>query len=314
MIEFDNIDLKKWQTYNGTSGTIKNKNSSFYNRLYDVLKTNFEKFGDEANGKLLYEDLNALEKNYLTYTLSGPFPFLAVLSPLSHSTRYFDEFEELYLHSSIDTSIHKKLKTAHEKGFTKYRIDNALKPNYKNYILFTIQNVMVPLVRHKDDIITIDLVEDICLWAKENKKNVVFRWHPTIHDFINTPKEWWEKVVNKNEYTFFDYQSDIIHLISNCDMLWTKSSSTGFEALLYNKPVAVFEKCDYYPIVKLCKTPDDASNAICVKEETLHQYLTFYCKHLRVDLTRPDLEDHVYSKMNKFHVQGIRDLKTYYYD
>jgi capsule polysaccharide export protein KpsC/LpsZ len=296
---------------------VKNKNLVFHEKMWSTINKVWEELNDGEDtlqGYLLHEQSLATQKEYIEYGLNSPFCWLFYFNPDSHGKSLFDEMDELVSMSSIDTSVLKTLKEKHQKGFTKYRVDNVKTPDYKDYVLFTMQDVFVPEMIFPSDVITKNLVEEICLWAKDNKRNIVIRWHPTMKEKHIKPYEWWNRIQNKNEYTFFDVDSNIVQLIQNCDMLWTKFSSTGLEAMLYGKPVACFQDTDYMTIANRVYSVEEASSSTAPKERDLHQFLTFYTKHFRVDLTNPNHEDIVRRKMQKYFIDGVRDLKEYYYD
>jgi len=109
------------------------------------------------------------------------------------------------------------------------------------YVLVPLQLPHDETIKYHSNITVPELVKAMCEWAEISGIKVVFKGHP-----IN--KKSMEPLVEIiQSYTNVEYHLDypINSMIADALAVYSINSGTGQEAMLYERPVVVFGKCDY---------------------------------------------------------------------
>ena len=108
--------------------------------------------------------------------------------------------------------------------------------------------VLVPLqlphdetIKYHSDVTVPEMVEAMCKWAEESGVPVVFKGHPVNLGAMAPLMEIIEQY--KNVLYVTDY--NINDLIEKACATYVVNSGTGQEAMLHDRPVVVFGRCDY---------------------------------------------------------------------
>jgi hypothetical protein len=108
--------------------------------------------------------------------------------------------------------------------------------------------VLVPLqlphdetIKYHSDVTVPELVEAMCKWADESGVPVVFKGHPVNLGAMAALMEIIQKYKNVAYVTDYNI-NDLIH--AAC-ATYVVNSGTGQEAMLHDRPVVVFGRCDY---------------------------------------------------------------------
>jgi capsule polysaccharide modification protein KpsS len=168
--------------------------------------------------------------------------------------------------------------------FTRYKQIDQVVPERlpENYILVVMQNTGSTVWYKKN---FTDLAKDIVLWSRENKRNVIFKWHNGCIDHDN-PTKWFNDLPEKSKYCSIDFTSPLSVLIKNCSIVWTASSMSGIESLICNKPVAVFGETEYMEMTQISNSPDDAIKTKIPND--LDQWLTYYVRKYCINIYAKD--------------------------
>jgi hypothetical protein len=289
----------------------KNKvvNTKYLDLLTLRIRSSVEKYRD-LTGYISYKNGDrpaSIEFPYLFYNYGSPAPYMCKLLPNGYGfTNFYPN--DIYKGCHIEFGIQQKLYNLYKIGkLTRYKQpENYIAPSLPdNYILVVMQNTRDTVwYRNKD---FTELSKSILYWAKENKRNVVFKWHFGCVDH-HSPQKWWESLENKSNYSFFDFTTPLNLLIENCSMLWTASSMSGIEALVCNKPVSIFGETEYMEMATVCETPDDAIKATVPKD--LERWLTYYFRKYCINILDKNSQQLIDNRiLNTFkygmHLDGI---------
>ena len=225
------------------------------------------------------DEVEDIQNPFIYYNYGSPAPYLCKFLPNGYGFTHFNP-NDLYKHVKPEIGIQSKLYQLYKKGlFTRYTQPKNYETSKlpENYILITMQNTGSTVWYNKD---FTKLANEIILWSKETKKNVLFKWHFGCIDRFD-PYGWWEEL-EKSEYAHFDCRTPLNILIENCDMFWTASSMSGIEALICNKPVAIFGETEYMEMTTVANGPEDAINAKVPND--LEQWLTYYVKNYCINI------------------------------
>ena len=287
---------------------IKRKNFNTQQKIVSIVYDSYLNLPNrqDFNGLILPNE--SQHKSYagkgLEFRIGAPIVWLTKLAPDGNFIYYYRPSDR-YRYKSIvgDESLFNSLAKAYIEGHgTKYVHVTSKNVLPDNYILFAHQDLN--RVHYYDKMNGIDLLLQVSQWAKDNKRNVVIRFHPTADEHYCEQIE-----VLKNDYITFDFDSYIVDLIKNCDQLWTVSSACGMEAILMNKPVTIFGIADYYPVVNNAITIDDAFNETFNIDNYI-RFMTWYVRKLCINIHSVGAHNKIYNRMYDYFILGksIEDL------
>jgi hypothetical protein len=268
---------------------------------FEVFNKKLLSFSDDFNGVVSYYDGSSITKKPSTklieYSENTPIFYHFKLSPNGYFL-YNYKPDPLWQAHDIDTNI----LSFYNKQTNKYKQpDNKFNFQYP-YILFALQSLPARTDIKK-------LIE-VILWAEKNKTYLLFKKHP-----FSKPNDVFDKLFTAmrskkliTKYAILvSYDFNIDYLISACEGLWTFSSGTGFQALLKNKPVSVFKVqsfcADYYPIARLCSSPEEAYNNKSISEDTVKRFFSWYYNKLVIDLSTKDCEEKIYNRLHDVYIK-----------
>ena len=283
MITFNKVDSITYK-HERLDQPFKYKNGIYIDKFNSVIEEAIQNL--DIDGIISYKNGDSkdnITKPFLYYNYGSPAPWLGKLLPSGYGFLFFEP-NDIYKKCETEYGIQHKLLKLYDSGkFTRYpqpKLETTNLPN--NYILVCMQNTGSTVWYKKD---FTKLANDIVSWSRENKKYVIFKWHNGCVDH-NNPQRWFSELNEKSEYARIDYSSPLWYLIKNCDMMWTASSMAGIEALICNKPVAVFGMTEYMEMATVCDNPDQAIKATIPLD--LEQWLTYYVKYYCINIYASD--------------------------
>ena len=279
---------------------IKNKNYDTQRKIVSLVYDSYVKLPDKEsfNGLILPNEsqVKSYVGNGLEFRIGAPVVWLTKLAPNGHFIYYY-QYTDLYKDTLGDDNLFDNLAKAYRSGFgTKYNHTVKKNPLPDNYILFAHQGL--GNVHYYTKMTGYDLLIQVSQWAKDNKKHIVIRFHPTADESYGE-----ELDILKNDYITFDFDSYIVDLIANCDQLWTISSACGMEGLLMSKPVTIFGITDYHPVVNNANTIDDAFKESFNKDEYA-KFMTWYIRKLCINIHHPNASNRIYNRMYDYFIVG----------
>jgi len=300
-IELCAIDINKW-SYERISQPTKHKNIKYVTDLNYIITTAIKDLNVE--GKIYYKNgdtVDSITGKYLYYNYGSPAPWLCKLLPEGYGFLHFEP-NDLYKTIKPEIGIQSKLLALYEKGlFTRYT-QPTIKSDVKlpdKFILVAMQNVGSTVWYRKN---FTKLAEEIVAWSRENKKNVVFKWHNGCIDH-NNPQKWFDDLTQKSNYASIDYTTPLYSLIKQCDMFWSASSMAGIEALICNKPVSVFGETEYMEMATVCNSPEEAINAKVPVD--LEQWFTYYIRNYCINIYAKDAIDRIRNRTETYFSRDI---------
>ena len=226
---------------------------------------------------------SAIYTNYkINYTENSPVPFYFKMSPGRY---YIDTFQPALWHNTdIDSSIYNKYINSN-----KYQTASNIYKFNNSYILFALQSA-----NFREKALSQRLLIHLIYWAESTKNYILFKLHP----FTGTGNKLlllWNRLVElklvKKYAVLVSEHYNIDNLIENARAVWTYSSGVALQALVKNKPVAVFSRVtDYIDICSFVTTPEQASNIIEPDKESVSRFLTWYYNKLIIDVNSLTLE------------------------
>jgi len=288
MIQFDKVD---GQTYKAErlDQIFKHRNVSYIEQFNSVIESAIE--GLDVDGIIRYKNGDKkenIDQPFLYYNYGSPAPWLGKLLPQGYGFLNFQP-NDIYKKCKVEIGIQKKLLDLYNSGkFTRYTqppLTQVYLP--ENFILVSMQNTGSTVWYRKD---FSKLAKEIISWSRESKRHVIFKWHSGCIDHHN-PVRWFSELNEHSLYASIDYTTPLYHLIKHCDMMWTASSMSGIEALICNKPVAVFGETEYMEMAVVCDSPEQAINTTIPVD--LEQWLTYYVRHYCINIYASDAVDRI---------------------
>jgi hypothetical protein len=294
------IKARDTYTFKKEKVKIKAKNFDTQKKIVSLVYGSYLRLPDKNNysGLILPNESQAksYQGNGLEFRIGAPLVWLAKLAPNGHFIYHYEN-TDAYKTTVGDEVLFNTLSDVYSKGHgTKYNHDVKKSKLPNKYILFAHQGL--GKVHYYNKMSGFDLLLQVSTWAKDNKKHIVIRIHPTVDEVYTDELE-----VFKNDYTSFDYDNYIVDLIKGCDQLWTISSACGMEAMLMNKPVTIFGMTDYHPVVNNAATIDDAFKEDFDREEYI-RYMTWYVRKLCINIHHPSASDRIYDRMYDYFILG----------
>jgi hypothetical protein len=301
MLNFEPCDINAWK-WERALQPYKLSNAKYLEILSQKIEKSLTR-DITKNGHIVYANGDSVKKfkdKCLYYNYGSPIPYLCKLLPDGYGFTHHEP-NDIWKKCHIEIGIHKKLKLIYDKGFTtRYKQPPIKKENVQklpeNYILIVMQNVGSTVWYKKN---FTDLAEQMISWSRENKKNILFKWHNGCLDHSN-PKLWFENLKEKSSYAYLDYKVPLPYLIKNCEMLWTASSMSGIEALIYNKPVSTFGMVEYSEMSKLCESVEDAYSTKLPKPEDLERWMTYYVRKYCINIYDSNCIDRIHTRIFNF--------------
>lgn len=270
-IIFDKKDPEIWMAER-RSHTWKSINKRY---IYDLnKKIESAIIGLDLEGSIIFRNTDLEPEHggkFLYYTYGSPAPWLCKILPQGYG---FSNFEpnDIYKQCPAIVGFQSKLLSLYDKGlFTRYvqpPESDVILPD--DFVLVAMQNVGETSCYRKN---FTDMAEQIVAWSRENKRNVIFKWHNGCQDHKD-PVLWFDSLKEKSNYSKIDYTLPLNLLIKKCSMFWSASSKAGIEALICNKPVALFGVSEYMEMATVATNPDEA--ATCSINKDVEQWLTYY--------------------------------------
>jgi len=284
------------------------RNKTINTKYLDLMTNQISNVVDvwsNLNGLISYKNGDSVEdikEPFLYYNYGSPAPYLCKLLPNGYGFTHFEP-NDIYKKCHIEDGIQNKLYNLYINGlFTRYSqpkiINNKNLPN--DFILVVMQNTK-DTVWYRNQNFT-QLANEIIAWSRESKKNVVFKWHFGCIDHLS-PQRWWNELNEKSNYAYFDYDLPLNILIEKCNMVWTASSMSGIEALICNKPVAVFGQTEYMEMATIAKSPEEAINAIVSND--LDQWLTYYVRKYCINILDKNSSELIKKRITNFFDLGM---------
>ena len=271
------------------SQRFKSRNVKYINDINNLISSSLQNV--VGSGKISYANGDTVEPingKHMFYNYGSPAPWLCKILPEGYGFTHFTP-NDIYKKCEVEQGIQQKLLNLYDAGlFTRYQ--QAKPQDYtlpENYILVTMQNTGGTVWYRKNFSL---LANDIVRWSRENKRNVIFKWHMGCLDHAN-PERWFRELEESSDYASIEYKLPLSILIKNCDMMWTASSMSGIEALIHNKPVSIFGETEYMEMATVCDTPDQAINAVVPQD--LDQWLTYYVRKYCINIYTKDARERI---------------------
>jgi hypothetical protein len=287
---------------------IKLKNEPVLRRMFTVIAKAVSGL-NEGEGFIYHNLLNGSEYpgRMIEYRMGSPAPWLIKFAPQGHGLNDFTLCER-YRDVEPEPGLMAGLRGLHQTGgFTRYSPQTCREHFEPGYILFTMQGLgKAPFCERSGE----DLANEAIAWANENRRRIVIRWHPTSDDTL-TPETWWRSR-ERGLYTSLSVTSPINTLIAQCSQLWTLSSATGLEALLYAKPVSLFGDADYAVCAHSARCAETAFHTQPrLSMQDMERFLTWYCRHLCIDIRDDGCIERLRERITRYFIAGC-DTQDFY--
>lgn len=117
----------------------------------------------------------------------------------------------------------------------------------KNYILVPLQLPHDETIKYHSDISVEEFVTALCEYADNYIAcpQLVFKGHPVNLRAMEPLKE----IISKYKNVHYTAEGNFHDLVRKADGMWVLNGGSGQEAMLLEKPVACFARCDYAPAV-----------------------------------------------------------------
>lgn len=296
------IDIGVYEFYRFRQfNPIKLKNEAVLRRMFTVIAQAVRGL-NEGEGFIYHNLLNRSEYpgRMIEYRMGSPAPWLIKFTPQGHGLNDFAICEH-YRDVEPEPGLLAKLCSLHRAGgFTRYSPQTCSEHFEPGYILFTMQGLgQAPFCERKGE----DYADEAIAWANENRRRIVIRWHPTSGDALE-PETWWRSR-ERGHYASLSVTSPINTLIAQCSQLWTLSSATGLEALLYAKPVSLFGQADY----AVCAHQATCAETAFHTEPRLNtieieRFLTWYCRRLCIDIRDDSCIEKLRDRIMRYFIAG----------
>lgn len=109
------------------------------------------------------------------------------------------------------------------------------------FILVPVQLPHDETIKHHSDITVEEFVTGLCKWSEKTKIKIVFKGHPVNLQSMAPIKS----IVTKYKTCEYVDSYSIQDLLEKCKCVYTINSGTGWEAMLYEKPVVTFGRSEY---------------------------------------------------------------------
>lgn len=236
---------------------------------------------------------------FMNFNYGSPAPYMCKLLPNDYGFNYFQP-NDIYKNFTAENNIQSKLYKLYKNGYlTRYKQPaNYESPKLpESFILIAMQNTGGTVWYRKN---FTKLSNEIISWSRESKRNVLFKWHFGCTDRFD-PYGWWDEL-EKSNYAFFDCRTPLNILIEKCNMFWTASSMSGIEALICNKPVAIFGETEYMEMATVANGPEDAINTKVSID--LEQWLTYYFRHYCINIYDKYSKDKIEKRITEYFEKG----------
>ena len=304
------IDLDSWIS-DRIQFPRKINNAAYIYKFHEILN----EIKNDYNGIISYaRDENNVKRKALYYRENTPIFHFFRLVP----HRYYSHLYQptgLWKNTVADENI---VEYINSQNHDKY-VNNDIKIDYDfEYVLYCTCSFFL------DPVMPFKVME----WAKENKRHVVFKFHPYQYTdpifrkdllsqskkysgYLANPKEFWEKAKHLgllSEYVHLTFNCDTNHLIKNSTAVWSNHSGVGFKAMLERKPVGfqtMRDGVDYFEFAKKFSTPEEADTATIPSLEDLYKFLTWYYKIVILDMSHSNVKERLESRLDLFFNKNV---------
>lgn len=180
------------------------------------------------------------------YYMQTVFPWLFTIDDQGWAggSAYKETFD---VNAEYDTKLFDSLKKYIKQGKTKFE-DIQGESNWEfddRYILVPLQIPHDETLKYHSDVSMKEMVTAMCEWADSDantdKVTVVFKGHPINYASMYRLEE----VIEQYDNVIYTTQSHIKPMMENAEAVFVVNSGTGQEAMLHEKPVVTFGRCDY---------------------------------------------------------------------
>lgn len=305
MLNYKRFDRQKWinERQMGMQN-FKLENVKYLDTLCDCIENALKISEMQSIGNVMYANGDAIDvqkSKTLYYNYGSPMSYLCKLLPDGYGFTHHKP-NDIWKKCHIESGLHQKLINLYNRGHTtRYKqlpINQEIVSKLPvNYILVPMQNVGETVWYRKNFTL---LAEEMIAWSRENKTDILFKWHNGCIDHY-LPQRWWsEDLKEKSQYAHFDYHLPLPYLIKNCQMVWTASSMSGIEALICNKPVATFGEVEYSEMAKLCSSVEDAYTAKLPSQEDLERWFTYYVRKYSINIYDTNVSNRIHTRLVNF--------------
>ena len=210
------------------------------------------------------------------YYMQTVFPWLFTVDKIGWAGG--SEYQHTYdTNRQWDESAFKTLQKYMKEGGTKFAQPNKEWKEEDKYILVPLQLPHDETIKWHSDISVDQFVNRLCMWAdSEDGVKIVFKGHPVNLESMEPLKE---IISSYNNVRYVD-DCSIHDMIEQAEAVYVINSGTGQEAMLFEKTVVTFGRCDYDQVtIKGIVTDLDFTwDAVKLddKEKRVESYMKWY--------------------------------------
>jgi hypothetical protein len=184
------------------------------------------------------------------YYMQTVFPWLFTTDTIGWAggSAYKDTFDAS---AEYDETVFDELQTYINEGGTKFA-ELQVQSNWEyddKYILVPLQLPHDETIKYHSDVTVPEMVKAIAEWADSDQNTegytVVFKGHPVNLSAMVPVLEILDHRDADYKNSIYVDDSPIQPMMKNASSVWVINSGTGQEAMLYEKPVVTFGRCDY---------------------------------------------------------------------
>lgn len=178
------------------------------------------------------------------YYMQTVFPWRFTVDPLGWGggAKFLETFDPS---APYDDKFFNQLREYAEKGGSKFAQPKAALQVEGDYIFVPLQLPHDETIKWHSSISCEEFVSALCAWAKNapNAPKIVFKGHPANISSMQPLKD----IIDAAASDKCIYTTDVnLHtMIKNSSAVYVINSGTGQEAMLHDKPVVAFGRCEY---------------------------------------------------------------------
>lgn len=181
------------------------------------------------------------------------FPWLFTVDPLGWAggASYVDEFDPNAEYSSAEFELMKEKLGKGKFGHLQKNYNDWNHIDKENYIIVPLQLPHDETIKYHSDFSVEKFVTKICEWAIaiDDAPQIVFKGHPVNLNSMKPLAEIIEKYRSESEIGFnrllYITHGNFRELVESSQAMFVLNGGSGQEAMLLEKPVACFGRCDY---------------------------------------------------------------------
>jgi len=155
-----------------------------------------------------------------------------------------------------------------------------------NYILVPLQLPHDETIKYHSDFSVEHFVQKLCEMAERVRgMRVVFKGHPVNLKSMEPLKE----IINVHDNVQYVDNVNFNALVENCSAMFVLNGGSGQEAMLHEKPVACFARCDYAPAVVEgdIENPEQCLDELANYDvEMYKRWYDWYINQICIDVTK----------------------------